>query len=347
MIKAGIIGVTGYTGAELLRLLHSHHKVEIVKVASRSNSGNQVSDNHYHLLKAIDLVEQDLSDLPAFAEGLDVVFLALPHGTASEVVAEIAGKVRIVDLSADFRIRSLETYKKWYGVEHSCPELIEGAAYGLPEIYREQIKLAPIVANPGCYPTSIILGLYPLLKEGLLNSSAVIIADSKSGVSGAGKKAADHTHFPEINENFYAYNPGKHRHTPEIKQELTEAGQLSDLPLIFSPHLVPMSRGILSTIYAELQKEITLEEIYDLYDSYYQQEDFVRVRRDRLPQTKLVAGSNYCDIGFALTQETNRLIIVSAIDNLMRGASGQAVMNMNIMFGLPEKTGIDFLPVYP
>lgn len=347
MIKAGIIGVTGYTGAELLRLLYSHQHVEIAKVASRSNQGNQVSDHHYHLLKAIDLVEEDLSDLAGFVQGLDVVFLALPHGTASEVVAQIGGKVKIIDLSADFRLKSLDTYTKWYGVEHSCPEFLAHSVYGLPELYRDAIKDAEIVANPGCYPTSIILGLYPLLQEGLVSPSSVLIADSKSGVSGAGKKTADHTHFPEINENFYAYNPGKHRHTPEIQQELRAAGSLESLPVVFSPHLVPMSRGILSTIYTELTSDLSLEEIYRIYDASYQDESFVRVRKDRLPQTKFVSGSNYCDIGIVKNEETNTLIVVSAIDNLMRGASGQAVMNMNIMFGLPEKTGIDFLPVYP
>ena len=346
MIQAGIIGMTGYTGAELLRLLYSHPGVKIAKVASRSNQGNPLSGNHLQFLKAFDMVEEGLEDLEAFCRGLDVVFLALPHGTASEVVAAIHDKVKVIDLSADFRIKNYEIYKKWYGEHHVCPELFSEAVYGLPELYREEIREASLVANPGCYPTSVILGLYPLLKKGLL-APTTVIADSKSGVSGAGKKAADHTHFPEINENFYPYNLGKHRHMPEIRQELELAGKFANLDVIFSPHLVPMSRGILSTIYVDLKEEMSLESLLSVYDACYEAEAFVRIRREQLPQTKLVAGSNYCDIGLVPVAGSSKLIVVSAIDNLMRGASGQAIHNMNLMFGMPEKTGIDFLPVYP
>ncbi len=346
MIQVGIIGVTGYTGSELMRILHSHLMVNIKKVASRSNKGGQVSDNHKQFLKNLSIWDEGIDDPEDFVKDLDLVFLALPHGTASEIVAKIKGKVRIIDLSADFRIKDLETYEKWYGVKHSCPDYLSEAVYGLPEIYRQEIKDAELVANPGCYPTSIILGLYPLLKNKMFGEGS-IIADSKSGVSGAGKKAADHTHFPEINENFYAYNIGKHRHTPEIKQELIASSEFTNLQVIFSPHLVPMTRGILSTIYVDLKKDYSLDDIYKVYEDTYNKEYFVRLRKDILPQTKLVSGSNYCDLGLVKSEEANKLIIVSVIDNLVKGASGQAVQNMNIMFGFPEKTGIDFLPVYP
>lgn len=346
MIQAGIIGVTGYTGAELIRLLYSHPKVNIKRVASRSNKDCQIFENHSHLFKVIDMVDEGLDNPEKFVEGLDVVFLALPHGTASEIVAKIKGKVRIIDLSADFRLRDLDIYEEWYGVKHSCPEYFKDAVYGLPELYREDIKDTDLIANPGCYPTSIILGLYPLLKNKMIVEGTVI-ADSKSGVSGAGKKAADHTHYPEINENFYAYNLGKHRHTPEIKQELVAASGQENLQVIFSPHLLPMTRGILSTIYVDLKENYSIEDLYKLYDDFYDNEFFVRVRKDKLPQTKLVSASNFCDIGLVKAGAGNKLIVVSAIDNLIKGASGQAVQNMNLMFGLPEKTGIDFLPVYP
>lgn len=346
MIKAGIIGVTGYTGAELLRLLYSHPKVEISKVASRSNKGSLVWDNHSHFFNVLNIMDQGLDDPIAFVEGLDVVFLALPHGTASEIVSLIKDKVKIIDLSADFRLKDLEIYEKWYGVKHSCPEYFKESVYGLPEIYREDIKNADLIANPGCYPTSIILGLYPLLKNNLL-TDGIVIADSKSGVSGAGKKAADHTHYPEINENFYAYNLGKHRHTPEIRQELCAGGGMKNLEVIFSPHLLPMTRGILSTIYVDLKEDYKIEELFDIYEDFYNKEFFVRVRKDKLPQTKLVSGSNFCDIGLVKPGAGNKLIVVSAVDNLIKGASGQAIQNMNIMFGFPEKSGIDFLPVYP
>lgn len=346
MIQVGIIGVTGYTGAELIRILYSHPKVNIKKVASRSNKGYQVSENHKHFFKTLNIIDDGLDNPEEFAKDLDVVFLALPHGTASEIVAKLKGKVKIIDLSADFRLKDLGIYEKWYGVKHSCPNYFKDAVYGLPEIYREKIKNTDLVANPGCYPTSIILGLYPLLKNKMF-AEGTIIADSKSGVSGAGKKTADHTHFPEINENFYAYNLGRHRHTPEIKQELIEASGGGNLQLIFSPHLVPMTRGILSTVYVDLKEDYSLEEIYKVYEESYDKEFFVRFRKDLLPQTKLVSGSNFCDIGLVKAEEGRKLIIVSVIDNLVKGASGQAVQNMNLMFGLEEKIGLDFLPVYP
>lgn len=349
MIKAGIIGVTGYTGAELVRLLYGHPDVKLLKAASRSGKDSLITDNHKHFFKKIEIIDSGLDNPEDFVEGLDLVFLALPHGTASEIVKKIKGKVKIIDLSADFRLKDLSIYEKWYGVKHSCPEYFSEAVYGLPEIYREQIKKTDLVANPGCYPTSIILALYPLLKAGLLEEET-IIADSKSGVSGAGKKAADHTHFPEMNENFYPYSLGKHRHTPEIAQEIGLAGKKSgqgNFNLIFSPHLLPVNRGILSTIYVDLKEMLDLELLYKIYEDTYEAEPFIRIRRDVLPQTKLVAGSNFCDIGLAWSGAGKKLIVVSAIDNLIKGASGQAIQNMNLIYGLPEERGLDILPIYP
>lgn len=349
MIKAGIIGVTGYTGAELVRLLQGHPDASLLKAASRSGKDSLITDNHKHFYKKIEIVDSGLDDPQAFVQGLDVVFLALPHGTASEIVKQIKGKVKIIDLSADFRLKDLSLYEKWYGVKHSCPEYFSQAVYGLPEVYRKEIRGTDLVANPGCYPTSILLALYPLLKSGLLEAQT-IIADSKSGVSGAGKKAADHTHFPEMNENFYPYSLGKHRHTPEIAQEIGLAGKVAgqgDFDLVFSPHLLPINRGILSTIYVDLKEELDLEALYKIYENTYEAEPFIRIRRDVLPQTKLVAASNFCDIGLAWSGSGKKLIIVSAIDNLIKGASGQAIQNMNIIYGLPEERGLDTLPIYP
>lgn len=351
MIRAGIIGVTGYTGAELIRYLYGHPDISFIKAASRSGKDKPLADNHRHLYKKVQIIDSGLDRPEEFVQDLDLVFLALPHGTASEMVKKIKGKAKIIDLSADFRLKDLSIYEATYGVRHSCPEYFKEAVYGLPEIYREEIKKTDLVANPGCYPTSIILALYPLLKKGLLDRQT-IIADSKSGLSGAGKKAASHTHFPEINENFYPYALGSHRHGPEIVQEINFAGQLAgqtseqvNFNLVFSPHLLPINRGILSTIYVDVKEKLSLEEIYDLYEEFYKDEPFIRIRRDGLPQTKLVAGSNLCDLGFAWSG--NKLIIVSAIDNLVKGASGQAIQNMNLLFGLSEERGLDFLPIYP
>jgi N-acetyl-gamma-glutamyl-phosphate reductase len=286
-------------------------------------------------------------DLPALADKADVVFAALPHGHAVPVAGEVLerGK-KFIDLGADFRFGRRDVYEQWYKVEHSGEELLEQAVYGLPEIHRDKIRSASLVGNPGCYPTSVILGLAPLLRNGLIDPGSIII-DSKSGVSGAGRGLSLGTHFSEVNENFRAYNVGVHRHTPEIEQELSKlAGE--DVVVSFTPHLTPMNRGILSTMYAGLKQEMTLEQVRSVYEEFYRSEFFVRLLPPGiLPQTKAVTGSNHCDIVPVVDPRTGRVVVISAIDNLIKGAAGQAVQNMNLMFGLPETTGLDRPGLYP
>ncbi|MFZ5942571.1 MAG: N-acetyl-gamma-glutamyl-phosphate reductase [Bacillota bacterium] len=345
-IKAGIMGVTGYTGGELIRLLLNHPQVEIRKAASRSNAGNDVSMAHPHLMGIIPLIEEGM-DVENFIDGLDVVFLALPHGKSAPIVKEAnAAGVKVIDLGADFRLKSVDEYREWYEVEHESPELISKSVYGLSEIYKEEIINSSIIANPGCYPTSIILGLAPLLKKKLIDPETIVI-DSKSGISGAGKTLTQQTHFPDMNDNFLAYKVGCHRHTPEIEQELSLLAELN-IKISFTPHLVPMNRGILSTIYGRATVPLSNKELGVLYEEYYQGRTFIRIReKDNLPQTKWVYGSNFCDIAPVYDGRTGRIIIVSAIDNLVKGASGQAIQNMNLMFGLDETTGLMTAPVYP
>jgi len=345
-IRVGIIGVTGYTGGELLRLLLNHPLVEIKKAASRSNAGNDVTKVHPHLAKLISLIEDDINP-ENFADGLDVVFLALPHGKSAPLAAKLHQKgVKVIDLGADFRLKSPEHYKKWYELDHECPELLSKSVYGLPEIYKDKIQKGSIIANPGCYPTSIILGLAPLLTHKLIKTENIII-DSKSGISGAGKTLTQQTHYPDMNDNFLAYKVGNHRHTPEIEQELSLLGS-TEIQINFTPHLIPMNRGMLSTIYALADKPLTNQEVAEMYAEYYQDCPFIRIRdKNNLPQTKWVQGSNYCDIAPIFDERTGRIIILSAIDNLVKGASGQAIQNMNLMFGIDETTGLWFAPIYP
>lgn len=345
-IKVGIMGVTGYTGGELLRLLLNHPLVEIKKAASRSNFGNDVIKVHPQLAKLINLIEDGIEE-EDFAQGLDVVFLALPHGKSAPLAKKLHEKgVKIIDLGADFRLKSTEDYKDWYELDHGCPELLEESVYGLPEIYKEKIKNSSIIANPGCYPTSAILGLAPLLANKLIAVDNIII-DSKSGATGSGKTLTQQTHFPDLNENLQAYKVACHRHTPEIEQELSI---LSDtkIQVNFTPHLVPMNRGILSTIYVKSQKSLDNEQLEKLYSEYYRDCPFIRIRdKNHLPQTKWVQGSNYCDIAPIYDARTGKIIILSAIDNLVKGASGQAIQNMNLMFGLEETTGLKYGGIYP
>jgi N-acetyl-gamma-glutamyl-phosphate reductase len=345
-IKVGIIGVTGYTGGELLRLLINHPHVEIKKATSRSNSGNDVTQVHPHLDKEISLIEDEM-DIEKFITGLDVVFLALPHGKSAPLVKEIYNKnVRVIDLGADFRLKNLDEYKAWYEVDHSCPELVSESVYGLPEIYKEKIKEKAIIANPGCYPTSVILGLAPLVAEKIINLDNIVI-DSKSGITGAGKTLTQQTHYPDMNDNLLAYKVGSHRHTPEIEQELSILGN-TNLKINFTPHLIPMNRGILSTIYTNANIALTTKELEKVYVEYYQDCPFIRLRnKNNLPQTKWVQGSNYCDIAAIFDERTERIIILSTIDNLVKGASGQAIQNMNLMFGLDETAGLKFPGLYP
>ncbi len=346
MIKAGIIGATGYTGVELVRILSGHPEVEIVSLTSQTYADREFSSVFPSAAGFTGLVLEP-QDAEKLADSCDVIFTALPHGVSMEVVETVVNKgKKVVDLGADYRFDDVEIYEQWYKVKHKTPELAQESVYGLPEIHRDRIKKAGVIGNPGCYPTSIILGLAPLLRNRLIDFQT-IIADSKSGVSGGGRGLNLAFHYAECNENFKAYNIGLHRHTPEIEQELSKlAGD--KITMSFTPHLVPMTRGILSTIYASLTESRKTEELLELYRDFYKDEYFVRIHpQDRYPQTKWVYGSNFCDIGLTVDSRTNRVIVVSAIDNLVKGASGQAVQNMNILFGMPEKTGLDYAPVFP
>ncbi|OGQ50807.1 MAG: N-acetyl-gamma-glutamyl-phosphate reductase [Deltaproteobacteria bacterium RIFCSPLOWO2_02_FULL_53_8] len=337
-IKAAILGANGYTGLELLRLLAAHPDVEVTHAGSRQYAGQAVGavfpalTGFYDGLVFSDSVQP--SDINA-----DCVFCCLPHGASQDVVPALleAGKI-VIDLSADFRLRSPVVFKQWYG-EHKAPALLTSAVYGLPELNRAKLKGAKLVANPGCYPTSVILGLAPLAKAGLLENDS-IIADAKSGVSGAGRAASLDTAFVEVSGGFKAYKVGGHRHTPEMEQELSLLCD-AKTSITFTPHLLPVSRGILSTVYAGLNKRITGAGVHKFYTDFYKNEPFVRVMQlGSLPDISQVRGSNFCDIGVYVDEVKDRLTVVSVIDNLVKGASGQAVQNMNIVCGLPEDAGL-------
>lgn len=346
MIKVGIIGATGYAGAELVRLLAGHKEAKILWYGSRSYIDQKYADIYRNMFEIVENVCKD-DNLSALAEEADVVFTATPQGfCASMINEEILSKTKVIDLSADFRIKDVSVYEKWYGIEHKSPQYIKEAVYGLCEINRESVKSARLVANPGCYTTCSILSLYPLVKEGLIDPSSIII-DAKSGTSGAGRGAKTDNLFCEVNENMKAYGVATHRHTPEIEEQL---GYAAGEPLIlnFTPHLVPMNRGILATCYATLKTGVSEERVRESYEKYYEKEKFVRLLRgDDYPQTKWVEGSNYMDVNFKVDERTCRIIVMGAIDNLVKGAAGQAVQNMNIMFGLPEDTGLDLVPMFP
>jgi N-acetyl-gamma-glutamyl-phosphate reductase len=345
MIKAGIYGASGYTGQELLRLLISHPEVEVVALTSRKYKGTPVSDVYPPFRGLTDLAYIDAS--PERVAGLcDVAFLAVPHGEAmSAAPSFLEAGTKVVDLSADFRLRDLATYEKWY-IHHSAPHLLNEAVYGLPELYRDDIKKADLVANPGCYPTSVILGLAPLLKGGYIDLSS-IIADSKSGTSGAGRDLQMGSLFCEVNEGFKAYKVGVHRHAPEMEQELSVLSK-EEVKILFTPHLLPLNRGILSTIYADMKGTCDAAQMNGVYEEFYGDERFVRVyKAGSLPNISSVRGSNYCDIGITIDERTGRIVIVSAIDNLMKGAAGQAVQNMNLMYGFPEDAGLDLVSLFP
>jgi N-acetyl-gamma-glutamyl-phosphate reductase len=345
MIKASVFGASGYTGQELTRILSGHPDVDLVAVTSRRFAGQPVMEVFPALCGLTSLKYQNAA--PAdIAKICDVVFLALPHGVSMEVAPAFieAGK-KIIDLSADYRLQDISIYEKWYA-HHTGAGILKDAVYGLPELYREKIKKTALVANPGCYPTSIILGLAPALKNKLLDVKT-IIADSASGVSGAGREPQTGSLFCEVDGGYKAYKIGKHRHTPEIEQELNSlAGE--KFVISFTPHLLPVKRGILSTIYATLKKDVTLPELHSLYSSFYSGEQFVRIcPAGSFPNISSVCGSNFCDIGLAVDPRTNRTIIISAIDNLVKGAAGQAVQNMNIICGLKEGAGLQAPPIYP
>ena len=346
MIKVGIIGATGYAGGELVRLLLGHKEAEIEWYGSRSYVDQKYAKVYQNMFQLVD--DRCLDDnMEEMAKQVDVIFTATPQGLCASLVNDdILNKVKVIDLSADFRIKDAAVYEEWYGIEHKAKQYLDEAVYGLCEINREAVKKARLVANPGCYPTCSILSIYPLLKEGLIDPSTVII-DAKSGTSGAGRGAKVDNLFCEVNENIKAYGVASHRHTPEIEQELSLAAG-EPMTISFTPHLVPMQRGILVTAYASLKREVTWEEVKAVYDRYYDKERFVRVLdQDVCPQTRWVEGSNYVDVGFKIDPRTKRIIMMGAMDNLVKGAAGQAVQNMNLVFGLDEAEGLRMAPLFP
>lgn len=346
MIKVGIIGATGYAGGELVRILMGHKDAEIKWYGSRSYVDQKYADVYRNMFQIVDAKCMD-DNMEELADQVDVIFTATPQGLCASLVnEEILSKTKIIDLSADFRLKDVNVYEEWYKIEHKAPQYIDEAVYGLCEINRDLVKSAKIVANPGCYTTCSILTAYPLTKEGLIDMSTLII-DAKSGTSGAGRGAKLPNLYCEVNENIKAYGVATHRHTPEIEEQLGYASG-EKVVLNFTPHLVPMNRGILATEYATLKKKVTYEEVKAVYDQYYAKEKFVRVLdRDVCPETKWVEGSNYVDIGFKIDPRTNRIIMMGAIDNLVKGAAGQAVQNMNLLFGLPEDEGLELVPMFP
>lgn len=351
MVKVGIIGATGYAGNELVRLLMGHKDVEIKWYGSRSYIDKKYAEVYQNMFE---IVEDNCLDdnMEELASKVDVIFTATPQGFLAGVLTEeILSRVKIIDLSADFRIKDVKTYEKWYKIEHRSPQFIEEAVYGLCEINRDKVKGARLIANPGCYTTCSILTAYPLVKEGLIDPDTLII-DAKSGTSGAGRGAKLPNLFCEVNENMKAYGVTNHRHTPEIEEQLGYAAG-KEIVVNFTPHLVPMNRGILATEYAALNKKAdgtlpTYGEVKAIYDKYYKNEKFVRVlEKDVCPETKWVEGSNYVDVNFKIDERTGRIVMMGALDNLVKGAAGQAVQNMNLLFGFDEAEGLKLVPMFP
>jgi len=345
-INVAIVGSSGYTGGELMRILLNHPRAIVTAITSEKSAGKPITSIFPHLAGLTSLVCEPL-DPDTIAKKADFVFLALPHVTAQEAAHRFneLGK-KVVDLSADYRLMDPAVYELWYEHRHQYPGLLKSAIYGLPELHREQIKKGELIANPGCYPTSAILGLMPLLKKGSVDPHSIIV-DSKSGISGAGRSPALAYHYPEANEAFMAYKVGTHRHTPEIEQELSQvAGK--QITLSFTPHLVPMTRGILTTAYANLATPIDMAQMYSLYQDCYQHEPFVRLLpAGQFPNVRNVRGSNFCDIGVYADARTNRAVVVTVIDNLVKGAAGQAIQNMNLMMGFDEREGLKFAGLFP
>lgn len=345
-IKVGIIGATGYAGEELVRLLYQHPQAQLVSLASHSYAGQPYS-GIYPNYREIQDVLCDPEDIEPLAEKADVIFLALPHGLASsKVTAQILEKCKVIDLGADFRLQDVSVYEKWYKVPHEGKEILPQAVYGLCEWNRDAIRKTSLVANPGCYTTCSILTLSPLVAEGAIQLDSIII-DAKSGVSGAGRSVKLDNHFAEVNESIKAYGVGTHRHTPEIEEQLSYRAGVP-VYLTFTPHLVPMQRGILAVCYATLTEKYGWEDLHTIYEEYYGKERFIRLLpQNTYPETRWVKGSNYCDIGWKIDERTNRVIAIGAIDNLVKGAAGQAIQNMNLMFDLPEDMGIGQVPMFP
>ena len=351
MVKVGIIGATGYAGNELVRLLMGHKDVEIMWYGSRSYIDKKYAEVYQNMFEIVEDTCLD-DNMEELASKVDVIFTATPQGFLAGVLTEeILSRVKIIDLSADFRIKDVKTYEKWYKIEHKSPQFIEEAVYGLCEINRDKVKGARLIANPGCYTTCSILTAYPLVKEGLIDPDTLII-DAKSGTSGAGRGAKLPNLFCEVNENMKAYGVTNHRHTPEIEEQLGYAAG-KEIMVNFTPHLVPMNRGILATEYATLNKKAdgtlpTYEEVKAVYDKYYKNEKFVRVQeKDICPETKWVEGSNYVDVNFKIDERTGRIVMMGALDNLVKGAAGQAVQNMNLLFGFDEAEGLNLVPMFP
>lgn len=351
MVKVGIIGATGYAGNELVRLLMGHKDVEIMWYGSRSYIDKKYAEVYQNMFEIVEDTCLD-DNMEELASKVDVIFTATPQGFVAGVLTEeILSRVKIIDLSADFRIKDVRTYEKWYKIEHRSPQFIEEAVYGLCELNRDKVKGARLIANPGCYTTCSILTAYPLVKEGLIDPDTLII-DAKSGTSGAGRGAKLPNLFCEVNENMKAYGVTNHRHTPEIEEQLGYAAG-KEIVVNFTPHLVPMNRGILATEYATLNKKAdgtlpTYEEVKAVYDKYYKNEKFVRVlEKDICPETKWVEGSNYVDVNFKIDERTGRIVMMGALDNLVKGAAGQAVQNMNLLFGFDEAEGLNLVPMFP
>jgi N-acetyl-gamma-glutamyl-phosphate reductase len=339
MVNVGVIGATGYVGIEIVRLLQDHPHINITSLVSQSFVGKKISDVYPNLRNIFDMECEGL-DIDKISSSADIFITALPHGISKEVIPKLIEKgKRVIDHSGDFRYKSVEVYEKWYGIKHEMPHLLKEATYGLPELYRNKIKDAKIVSNPGCYPTCSILGIAPLLAHKYIETKNIII-DAASGVTGAGRNTELPYQFCEETENFKAYKVSTHRHTSEIEQEISLIAD-EDIVISFTPHLVPMKRGMLCTVYANLINEKSCNELIELYRDYYRNECFVRVLDEgKLPETKFVSGSNFIDISLVVDKRLNRVVILSCLDNLGKGSASQAVQDLNIMCGFPEKTGL-------
>ncbi|WP_419893561.1 N-acetyl-gamma-glutamyl-phosphate reductase [Oceanobacillus kimchii] len=346
MKKAAIIGGTGYSAIELIRLLDSHPYIELAKIISQSQHGELLDETYPHLATYLIQPMQELH-IQQLIQEIDIVFLATPAGVAKEIATSFLDtSVQCIDLSGDLRLSS-DDYQTWYQNKPASPSLLEEAAYGLTEVYKEKIKQTNIISNPGCFPTAVLLGLIPLLENNIIDSKGIMI-DGKTGISGAGKNPSAKTHFSTTNENVTPYKIGTHLHTPEIEKYLSQSTEATSVKVTLTTHLIPMTRGLMCTMYAPLQQYIDTDDVINLYKHYYEQSSFIRIRKTgEFPSTKDVNGSNYCDIGAYVDKRTNQLIIASAIDNLVKGAAGQAIQNINVMNGWDEKTGLSFLPIYP
>lgn len=344
-MKASVIGATGYAGVELLRLLDGHPEAEIAAITSESSTGEMISQMYPHLAGRIEKELSSMQDIEAIADASDVIFIALPHGHAMKIGRKLRGrKTKIIDLGGDYRFKDYRVFEQWYKVKHEDPEA--DAVYGLTELYRPLVKNAALLANPGCYTTCSILALVPLLKAGLIETKGIVV-DAKSGTTGAGRSLKQGSMYCSVNENFHAYGVASHRHTPEIEQVYSEfAGE--DVIIQFTPHLLPVDRGILATCYAQLKDGVSDRQVADAFEAMYGDEFFIRLRGQGVcPEIKNIRASNYVDIGWQTDKRTGRVIVMSCLDNLVKGAAGQAVQNMNVMFGFDETAGLRQLPVYP